>query len=428
MSNKKLTVTFCSFPDFASSVRPLYNYMKKRYKNKMNLVWVVRTDETYQKLQKENIEVYKLHSKEYYNFIKKTNVIITSHGDLIADKPKGCLYLELWHGIGSKKAGYLVDNLNETDDNWMKLFSQKVDYMVIPNEFWATVFSSIFYLERKRFLTLGYPKFDEFILKNPEKKLSRVLGIDVTKFSKIILYTPTFKKGCGRDEKISFTENLIDLKKYDENKLIKYLENNNYLLCIKKHPSEELDTVESSSPNIKMIKDSVLTELDISVNEILNAADCLISDYSSLGTEFVFLNKPVILLSTNNDTFNDSRGLVFDNFSFWTTGFSANTIENLIENLNKALNEFNPNAEYYKIKRELWFSNLKDGGCKQICDFIFEDNHISSKVQYYHSFQDDIDNLKTIILNKEKELNMVYNSRGWKLLEKLRKIKRGNRK
>ena len=64
MKSKKLIVTFCSFPDYSSNAKPLYQYMKKRYKDAMRFVWIVRTDEGYKELKSQNIEVYKIYSKE----------------------------------------------------------------------------------------------------------------------------------------------------------------------------------------------------------------------------------------------------------------------------------------------------------------------------------------------------------------------------
>lgn len=105
---KKLNITFCSFPDFSSNAKPLYEYMKKRYKNTMNFAWIVRTDEVYSYLKKKKIDVYKLGSEQYFKYIKTSDVIFSTHADITGDKPKNSLYIELWHGIGPKPVGFYL--------------------------------------------------------------------------------------------------------------------------------------------------------------------------------------------------------------------------------------------------------------------------------------------------------------------------------
>ena len=76
---QKLNVTFCSYPDFSSNARPLYKYMKKRYKNQMNFTWIVRTDDMFNKLNKIGIHVLKINTQEYFNYILKSNIIFSTH-------------------------------------------------------------------------------------------------------------------------------------------------------------------------------------------------------------------------------------------------------------------------------------------------------------------------------------------------------------
>ena len=51
---EKLNITFCSYPDFGGNAKALYEYMKKRYKDQMNLVWIVYNDESVMNLKLRN--------------------------------------------------------------------------------------------------------------------------------------------------------------------------------------------------------------------------------------------------------------------------------------------------------------------------------------------------------------------------------------
>ena len=57
---EKLNITFCSFPDYSSNAKALYEYMKTRYKDSMNFVWAVSSDKMVKQLNSIGIEAYKI--------------------------------------------------------------------------------------------------------------------------------------------------------------------------------------------------------------------------------------------------------------------------------------------------------------------------------------------------------------------------------
>lgn len=432
---KNINVVFGSFPDFSSNAKPLYEYMKKRYRSSMNFSWVVRTDEAYYSLKKSGINVYKFDTDEYYNYIKSVDVIFSTHGDFINDKPEGALYIELWHGIGSKKLGFLSDNLSEFDSLWYSTLKRKIDYVIVPSDFWRVVFAGLFNIEYARVLSLGFPKINSFSDKKCVSKLNNVLNIDVTKFKKVIYYMPTYRNGCNRsDSSINF-DNIFFAERYDECLLIDYLRKNNYLLCIKKHPSEELNFPNIISNNIKLITEDMLNKANVTVNEIMNASDLLISDYSSLGIEYMFLNKPIIYLISDINEYNEKRGFIFNNYEFWMPGFRASNINELINSIDNSFNKKVVTSDNYLEKKKLWFDNLCDDGCENICNFLFDGNRISSRVKYYVDYEEKLEienkylkekvsSFECELETKKKYIDSIVNSRGWRILEKMRMLKR----
>ena len=431
---KKLNVAFCSFPDYSSNAKPLYMYMVKKYKDHMNFSWIVRSEKMYNSLKKMGIDVYILGASDYYEHIKTVDVIFSTHGDIINDKPDGSLYIELWHGIASKIIGYLSGDFSEFDKQWYNVFKKKIDYMIVPSSFWKVVFSCLFNIDCSRILPLGYPKLDNLMDNDCVNKLNKVLNIDTRKYRKIIYYMPTYRKGCDRLDSFVNEKNIFNVDIYPENELISFLEKNNYLLCIKKHPSEQFRFPDVKSSNIHVITDDSLLENEITINEILNASDLLITDYSSLGIEYTFLNKPVIYLIRDIEEYNIKRGVIFDNYSFWMPGPKVSNFMELKHSINDCLKSDNIINDEYISKRNLWFGNLSDGGCKQICDFIFDKNLISKNINYYvdseeklevenSNLREQVENLSAEISSKQNELDLVLNSKGWKLLESFRKIR-----
>ena len=141
---------------------------------------------------------------------------------------------------------------------------------------------------------------------------------------------------------------------------------------------------------------------------------------------------------------------MFNNFDFWTPGFKVNTIEKLLEIIPLCFKEDFPYKNEIEKKFELWFGNREDGGCKEICDYIFNENGINEHLQIYKSEEDvlqealqlkdkelvDLDNKlidlqhsltqNQVDLDKsKKELENIYNSRSWKAVMLIQKTKRG---
>lgn len=439
---EKLNITFCSFPDYSSNAKALYEYMKTRYKDSMNFVWAVSSDKMVKQLNSIGIEAYKIGNDDYFEKMKETDIFFSTHCNILGEKNEKSLYIELWHGISPKHIGYMSDNMLESDRKWYFSIKEKVDYFIVPSDFWRVIFATRFNIEYSRVLSLGYPKLDYIASSNAKDNLRLALNEDVSGFSKIIYYMPTFRKGCNRELESQINEdNIFNIEKYEESELLKFLEDNNYLLCIKKHPSEELNLKYVASKNIRVIEEKYLSDNDLTVNDILNAADLMITDYSSLGIEFVFLNKPVIYLTNDVEEYRKNRGFTFDNIDFWMPGHQVKNINELKSGILDSLSEDFKYKEALKNKKQLWFSDLKDGGCDRICDYFFDDNKLRSNIKgkgvgILDELNDRIKELSKIVDEKNeviakreariKELDdfiaQIINSKGWKFLETVRKI------
>lgn len=427
---KKLNITFCSSPDYTGNAKALYVYMQKHYKNKMNLTWIVHDESKQKKLNEKGIKAILIGTPEFKKYIKTTNVFFTTHCNLTGDITKKSLYVELWHGISSKKIGFMMNHISDDDKNWYKEISRKIDYIIVPSEFWKIIFAARFNLDLRQILPIGYPKLDNIKDENAKTNLEKILNCNIEEYKKIIFYTPTFRKGCGRKSDSHFGSNIINLNKYEEEELIEYLKENKYLLCIKKHPSEESKFLNnfSNSDNIKLIEENVLNEFNYDIYNILDASDVLITDYSSLGIEYLFLNKNVIYIDSDKKEYMNNRGICYENYDFW----SSNTAINSLDDLKKLLDKYLNDKEFqFEEKRKLFFNDLKDGGCKKICNYFFDSKgNLNSNIKpiinnsrKYYLMEEEKNKIEVELAERRKELNSIYNSKAWRLAEKLRRIK-----
>ena len=450
---KKLNITFCSFPDFSGNAKALYEYMVKTYKNKMNYTWIVYNKKSVDKLKTKDINAILMDTYEFKKYIPKTNVFFTTQGNLDGDKVKckNAIYVELWHGIGPKPVGFAQKNPSKDDIKGYGNIGRIVDYFIVPSEFWKTIFGAIFKVEYNRIKDLGMPILDYFKYSDGRKNLSKLLNRDLSKYKKIIMFMPTFKQGFNHSDVEHVSNNIFNFnKEYDEELFDKFLRDNNYLLCIKKHPGDISKLNFQSYNNIISIDEEMLFEKNLSVNEVINAFDLMITDYSSIGTEFVYFDKPILYVVGDYNEYKENRGIYFDNLDFWTPGPKCMNISSLKIEIKKLLND----KEYFKDLRdkcrELWYGNTKDGGCDKICNLLFNsDGQLLDTIERHESelikLEVEKNKQKKIIKrnkqkikeqkerikyleNLEQELASIKYSRSYKIVKNISKLNKFIRK
>lgn len=149
----------------------------------------------------------------------------------------------------------------------------------------------------------------------------------------------------------------------------------------------------------------------------------------------MFLNKPIIYLISDIREYNERRGFIFNNYEFWMPGFHVSNINELINSIDNSFNNEVVKSDNYLEKKKLWFDDLCDGGCENICNFLFDGNRISSRVKYHVDYEEKLE-LENIYLKekvssfqceletRKKYIDSIVNSRGWRFLEKMRVLKR----
>lgn len=440
---KKLTVVFCSSPDYSNNAKSLYNYMKEHYREKMDLAWVIKDKQIYNSLNQVTHCVLE-GTLEYKKLMEEADIFFTTHANLIHERKKHQIYIELWHGISIKKLGFLIQNLRKNDYEWTTFISRNVDYFIVPSDFWVPIFCSFFHINPERVLPCGFPLIRDIVNSNGKQNLEVLLNKKLNGYRKIIYYMPTYRK-CQNEPtetKVNL-KNIFNFEEYDEKIVLNYLKKNKILLCVKRHPTEALEYKIVNHPNVIYINQTMMDKTHLNTNDILNAGDLLITDYSSLGLEFLPLKKPVLYLDGDVEDYLSRRGILFSNFNFWTNNETANNVDLLIHKLDELLNK---KYDSHKLKNQIsLFYNkniLVDGGCKAICDFFFLENQLAPQVHHYVSIEQNLDEenkrlklqqkedqsmieVRTKeVYEKQHEIDQILNSTSWKIITRVRNFKK----
>lgn len=448
---KKYNIIFASHPDYSGNAKAIYEYMKKCSAFKQyNLFWVSYENETYEKMKSKNIKCVKYDTKEFYSVFDKTDIVIFTHDELISLKKSNQIYIYLDHGKGCKKVGYFLEEKNMVDNDfeYLNYMYDSIDYIICSSQLTKLFYHVAFDISMKRILDIGTPRTDYLYRKDAKIKLQKVCKKDINMFSRKILYLPTIRSGIGRKKDGNFNNNnILNLENYDEDKLNDYLKKNNYLLIVKFHPYEQNIKKKENYSNIVYIDEQESRNNLIYLPEYISSVDMVIGDYSSAHVEYLILDKPVCFLNRDIKSYMNNRGILLDDFKFWFPGPLIKDFSTLIREIDKLFSDKN----YYSLERKYFVNlmfgkNIKDN-CKRFCNYFFEENknilqecNEMKKKEYRHKYKmqkEVIDNknheiaqmknknLELINLKKELQarLDNIENSKGWKILEKIREVK-----
>jgi CDP-glycerol glycerophosphotransferase len=180
---------------------------------------------------------------------------------------------QLWHGMGFKCVGLL--NRQRTG---LSRFLRRCHYRK-----YAFILASS---ERDRLRKMESFRSDNvFVIGSPRND---VLFEDPTimnsirlpaAFDRLIAYCPTFREGGGP---LPFSGAFWP-------KLQELLEQRNAAFLLKRHPKDQISEVPRGFPNIIDVTDAV-----DDVQQLLLSTDILISDYSSIVTDFALTGRPII--------------------------------------------------------------------------------------------------------------------------------------
>lgn len=301
INEKKMCVISWRGKYFNCNPKAIATYIGNHNQMSLQIIAVVDNPKLY-KNKYPNIKFVKTKSVAHLIAQLSCKIFIANVRMSEFEKKSGQIYIQTWHGMGPKKSekdsiealGYeyiqnAIKDCNQTD---IMLSGSKWQTDWIRNSTWY----------KGRILEVGTPRDDCFFIANEyETKKNRVyetyhINID----TKLILYAPTFR---------SFGE--IAQNSIDVNTLLQTFSKKiggNYVLLLRLHPN----VARQPLPEIyaKYLSKKVFNATSYpDIQDLLCASDVLITDFSSVSTEFVMQDKPCFLYIPDYNTYD--RGLYF---------------------------------------------------------------------------------------------------------------------
>lgn len=334
----KRTVTLNKFNAADSNVHALIKYMPKKYKEKYKLNIINGRDV----LSLENIVRVPLISS-----------VTVSGFNTFTVYPKFTYNIDLGHGDVIFKACGLMDKKNKNFAFTPEEY-KTIDKICIISTMTMLIKSAFSSIPEDKYEITGNPRTDILMIEDGKSNLERLIKRPLQN-KKIILNMPTFSVHENSNIASGSRElnDSIKIKKFDYEKFNEFLNNNNMICISKVHHAEEVTVSKKSKnrnlDNMVFISNEDLDKAGLDLYEILNAADMLMTDYSSVYGDFLFMDKPTIFVNTDIELYEKERGIVLQPYDFWAAGPKVN---NQIE-LTQEISNFINNKDYYKSERKI---------------------------------------------------------------------------
>lgn len=259
-------------------------------------------------------------------------------------KREGQVCVNTWHGTPLKALGRDDHDSPYDYGNVSRNIVHSSD-LVMPSQFTADTFLnqySVGSLCPAQVHVLGQARNDRLVNMTQAERLKIRASLGIGPDELFVLYAPTWRGGSKNSwfDVDRLQKDLISLGSAD-----------GYIVGFRGHPlaMKYLDKLEA---------DVLVPDSDISTYDLLAVADVLITDYSSLGIDFLCRELPVVYYVHDYDEYAATRGLYFDRDEF--PGHVVEDIDQLLGALRLARENQLVSGSRLKALRES-FAPLDDG-------------------------------------------------------------------
>lgn len=374
--NKSLIFLFRCFPvkknkiilesegDYTDNVRVFYDYLRSAGRYDFDIIWLVQRPELYKKRYTGTFisrNEYHVNILADYH-IATARYFIFSHPYWLKRWRKKQVVINTTHSVAQLKAS--------TDNGQNKLY----DYVLTCSPFCTEIRKKTFFDENDdHFLCLGQPRID--LMFHHKDCITKLLPLSPN--DKVIVCMETFKQTKSWDDGGSgdrYAVNVITTKEELE-ELDSFLGNNNYHMIVKTHHLQDMSMIEDVSLTyIHYMKDFDLDKFDIQVNELLENADVLLTDYSSVFYEYLLMDRPIGFLI--GDISNYSRGFMMKDPLKEMPGKKIETLKELFQFLLECKDGKDEFADERKMIREKVFQYHDDHNSERLEKWLYDHNEL----------------------------------------------------
>ncbi len=277
---------------FSGSPYAIFQYMQAHEEyDKYHIVWAFNHPEYF---QGEFLNAVMMDSPEYVRTALRAKYWITDNNierSLKFKNPK-TRYLNTWHGVALKTIG--------NDDKFSGSFDYSdIDFLCVSCEHDKRVYKTALNASPDCFLECGMPRNDSLFGVSEADRFDIRMKLDIPVDKKVILFAPTWRDSVNGGDTFDL-EIPVHFDKWRE------VLGEDYMIMFRAHDrTSKLMNVEF---NDFVVNYSTYENL----NDLLIAADILVTDYSSICFDWSILEKPFICFGYDWEEYKAERGVYFD--------------------------------------------------------------------------------------------------------------------
>lgn len=306
-----------------------------------------------------------------YKLLSSSQIIITTHASYKPSRKH--IHMQLWHGALVKKNGVMEqqgDGPLVPPKSWLR-----ADYIMSYSETYNTFMNACMITDPRKYVITGAPRNDFLFLSDGFANMWSVFGDEINGHQ-LLFFMPTFRDFYGHNLGNKEQGNPFGFADFSLPHFDRFLHENKFKLVFKPHPHEEQKVLEYlghyESKNILLLRNQDLTNNKLDLYELINASSMLITDYSSIYFDYLLLDKPMIFIPIDIDSFSQNRGFLVESYDHWAPGPKVYDQESLQSTIIRCLEDPDCDKPQRACMTDL-HHRFKDGNSAQrLWDFITE--------------------------------------------------------
>jgi CDP-glycerol glycerophosphotransferase len=300
-NNKILFMSF-NGRQYSDSPKSISDNILEKNEN-IKQVWAFDDKDKFLNLEEKGIIISNTNSLNFiFHVLTSKAIIVNDFINTFLPIRKSQILLNTWHGGGSfKTVGMTSKSSTDYDLFFFKIHRKMTNTFISSSSYFNDTVLKRSFLYSGHVLECGMPRNDIFFKSSPDIsiKVKNYFGIDENK--KIVLYAPTHRNIATATDFLSNEKNKINIDNCL--KALNQKFDGDFCFLFRAHHIISCDNLNGPSFNATNYPD---------MQELLYAADVLITDYSSSMWDFSLMNKPTFVFATDLSKYINERDFFMD--------------------------------------------------------------------------------------------------------------------
>jgi CDP-glycerol glycerophosphotransferase len=287
----------------------------------------------------------------------KTILMTNSLGDFGNFRPsKKKNIIHLWHGQGPKADGYASKKFDRDmlrdSEHWHGYTTAFLTCSRLDSYMRAYAHA----LHPTQILPTGYPRCDYLLDRNRWKSKIPTIYENLPEYEKVVLYATTWRT----DGSVRF----FPFEDFSMTDLEEWCSENMILLLVRSHEADSGKVGET--PHVRNLS----FNLQPDVAEILPEVDLLINDYSSIQSDFMLLDRPMVFVPYDMDEFLTMQNFCYPNYDFWCPGEKVYSFKDFKKAIEESIRGNDSHTEQRRLVNSLINEYQTPGATQRVYEYL----------------------------------------------------------